>query len=185
MQKVRHQGSIGGGIVLLVLGTFLLVLAIVLLINLSLNAPKSSDPIDGWIANQIYDSSYRARQDMANGQAAAGIIFSFLGSALCLLLGAFTLKNGIIANKVKERGTKAICTVVNYRRVWRRYGGPIYDIAFTYKGDSGEYHTVNAGVSVHQIDEPVVGEKYNCIVYQEDCYIDFDNFNKIEEEQFE
>lgn len=185
MQKVRHQGSIGGGIALLVVGTLLLALVVVLLINYPRPAPSSNDAIDSWIANQIYDSSYRARQEMVSGQVIVSVLFGILGSAVCLIGGAFMLKNGIVGKKVMEHGTKSICTVVSYRKIWRRRGGPIYNIEFSYKGDSGEYHTISADVSVYRIDEPAVGNKYHCTVYQEDCYIDFDNFNKIEEEQFE
>ena len=181
MQKIHRQGSIGGGIALLIVGTILLGLFIMILALIPKPEPSTSSSIDGWLYNQIYDSNYRYEQQRATSSMAFAMIIGFFGTAVCYVMGVVLIVNGVRGKKVRENGVKSICTVEHYREVWGRRGGRHYVIEFSYKGESGNHHILTVSVGYYRIDEPIKGAKYECIVYQEDCYIDMDRFTPIAE----
>ena len=182
MQRIHRQGSIGGGIALLIVGTVLLSLFIFLLTLLPKPEPSTSSSLDGWLYNQIYNSNYRYEQERATSSMVFAMIIGFFGTAVCYVMGVVLIVNGIRGKKVRENGIKSICTVEHYREVWGRRGGRHYVIDFSYKGESGNNHILTVSVGYYRIDEPIKGAKYECIVYQEDCYIDMDRFTPIEQE---
>ena len=180
MQRIHRQGSIAGGILLLVLGTILLGLFIFLIV-LIIDMQSLTSNNDGW----MYDSSYNYHRDFRVLKFGLGLFLGGIGSIACFIGGILMIKSGIRGNEVRKNGVKAVCTVENVETIWYRRGSRHYEIDFSYKGQSGERHNLHVSVSVYRIDKPKEGEKYECMVYEEDCYIDIDNLTLVKEDQFE
>ena len=182
MQKIHRQGSVAAGVALIVSGAFFLIIMIVVICLIPKPEPVqtnhySYDSEYAWLYNYlgVDNITNNSKPKADNGVYFFPIFMLFLIAAVLIIFGVVNLVNGSRGMKVKENGVKSTCEITRLREVWHKCGGRRYEIEFTYKGQSGTMCVLNVSVSIYRVPELEKGMKFECYVYQDDCYIDMDH----------
>ena len=171
-QTINHQGSIAGGITVLIIGAACFIAAIFYGIYL-LNASNS------------YSQDYGPYYSNPGRTYTSGglLIFAIIVGLVCVPFGIYMLVNGIRGRKVRMCGKLTYCTIRNIETHWRRHGGRYYHMEAFYKGESGETHSVSLSVNYWRVGQLVDGMKVVCYVYGENCYVDIDRIEEYHPER--
>ena len=113
-----------------------------------------------------------------------GSVFSKLGilALFAIVLIPFGIaclhKNGV--NKIVLEGKKSFCTVEKVEIGHSRYSAWIY-VDFSFKDKSGNVHTHTQSFNRYLINEFQIGNKFECYILGDKCFIDPNNIKIVDE----
>ena len=191
MQRIRRQSSVNAGIIMIVLGAlFIGILAAIFIyfIIKEQSMPPKEDDIDPVLVggNGYYYESSSNKGFFSSGLFLAPLLFLLPISAFCIGIGIWNIINGRRSNEVKAKGTKSTCLVKKVvRHIYYRRHMPKYSVELEYQGQSGEKHILSLYFNAYRFEDIKEGERYECLVYQDDCYFDIDNPVQIKDSDIE
>lgn len=150
----KSQGSVGGGIFLIVFGLVFIGVGFWAL------------PMAGYTV--IY---------------APMLIIMIAAGALMLVAGITTVRRGNIDQKVAQHGKRSTCIVSEFRVIGRRYGHSIW-MDVIYKDEHGTDRRYSARVGTDAITNLKKGMRIECYVLGNDCYVDTNNIRVVDEDIF-
>ena len=171
---MKTSGSKTGGIVIIIVGTFLAIMFLSFAIHnitTMFSAPASEwpDPYAG-PSEGI---------DMMKGALAFGMFFLAMCSVPLIVVGAITLKRGIINQKVATEGRKSTCVIEDLRCHHTRTGWH-FIMVVSYEDDNGNYQRYSTQIPRDRYQELKVGMTLECLVRGDECYIDIMNIKVID-----
>ncbi len=164
---MKTSGSKTGGIVIIILGAFLTIMFLSFAIyNV---ASMFSAPASEW--PDPYASSNNG-VDLMKGALAGGMFFLALCCVPLIIIGVYSLKRGIINQKVVREGRPSTCIVEDLRSHRFRHGVWTYQLIVSYKDDNGGYQRYSTQIPCDRYQELKIGMTLECLVSGDECYID-------------
>lgn len=191
MQRIRRQSSVNVGIVMIVLGVFIIGMLAAIFIYFFIKEqsipPKEDDLYPVLVGgNGYYYYEHSSNKGFfSSGLFLAPLLFLLPISAFCIGVGIWNIINGRRCNEVKAKGIKSTCLVKTVVRHIYRRGMPRYSVEVEYQGQSGEKHILSLSFNAYRFEDIKEGERYECLVYQDDCYFDIDNHVQIKDSNIE
>lgn len=170
-QKVRKQGNVIAGIILLGIGgmMFTISMMVVIFSNLIFNSVKDQFP-----RNDHFSSI------SINVSSIIAIIMAVLGLFLAIA-GFVCLRLGIRSNRVKTLGHPSVCVVENIETHHYRNSVTKRTLDLAYTGESGARHILKVSIPLYNSRYVTMGTKLRCYVHEEDCYVDIYHLQEVEE----
>ena len=142
MYNDRYQGSVGGGV-------FLIIFSLVFM------------GVGFWMLSTAGFA----------GMFAPMLIIMIAAGALMLVAGITTVRRGKIDQKVAQHGKRSTCIVSEFRVAGRRYGHSIW-MDVLYKDDEGIDRRYSTRVGTDAITNLKKGMRIECYVLGKECYVD-------------
>ena len=101
----------------------------------------------------------------------APFIAMIVVDTLVAILGIHCLRRGLIYANVKKHGYPATCKVVDkvFNHIRRGYRCRLIVL---YQGESGTKYELSLPMFLEDADRAKVGDKVNCLILGEECYVD-------------
>ena len=164
---MKTSGSKTGGIVVIIVGAFLTIMFLSFAIYNVITmfaAPASEWPPDPY-------SSSNNGLDLMKGALAGGMFFLALCCVPLIIIGVYSLKRGVINQKVATEGRKSTCVIEDLRCHHTRTGWH-FIMVVSYKDDNGANQRYSTRIPRDRYEELKVGMTLECLVSGDECYID-------------
>ena len=172
---MKTSGSKTGGIVVIIVGAFLTIMFLSFAIYNVITmfaAPASEWPPDPY-------SSSNNGLDLMKGALAGGMFFLALCCVPLIIIGVYSLKRGVINQKVATEGRKSTCVIEDLRCHHTRTGWH-FIMVVSYEDDNGNYQRYSTQIPRDRYQELKVGMTLECLVRGNECYIDIMNIKVID-----
>ena len=164
---MKTSGSKTGGIVVIIVGAFLTIMFLSFAIYNVITmfaAPTSEWPPDPY-------SSSNNGLDLIKGALAGGMFFLALCCVPLIIIGVYSLKRGVINQKVATEGRKSTCVIEDLRCHHARTGRH-FIMVVSYKDNNGANQRYSTRIPRDRYQELKVGMTLECLVSGDECYID-------------
>jgi len=174
---MKTRGSKTGGIIMIVLGAIFAALFLgIAIYNSSVMSEISSSEWPG------DPHGSEPHIDMAKFSIIFGLFFATLICIAVIVLGVFTLRRGAANQKVAAQGRPSTCVVEDLRCHHFRHGGWTYQLIVSYKDDNGNPQRYSTQISRYDYEDLKRGMTLECLVAGEECYIDINSINVVEDQ---
>ena len=142
-----YQPKTSYEVIIIVTSIFLLPLSIILLIN-------------------------AAKNNFGERVLIMSVLFFLLGLGL-FVWGIVLIVNHRRSLKARDMGVLSRCTVVNKKAIGQRGGGVVYHVTVMYSNQDGTENSLEHDVAVTEdfYVDVRVGDKLECMVYKDNCYL--------------
>ena len=148
---IKNQGSIGGGIAMIVIGAVISTVGIFV----------------AWYVISTQSMSILM----------IPVSFFYLISITSIICGVVTLVKGIKGRKIMEQGTKRPATIVDkyYTHSHQNHANVHHYIVISYKSDTNQERQLRVQLNNRNAYRLERGMTIECYVLGEDCYVDLKN----------